>query len=155
MSVRRGGKPIATGSESHIDLVVIGEETLRLSQRLEPASDLLPFSGRLVRNFNAIVETLMCTMIGIRRHRPDCNPIAAQLVRCQNPRLTVLLGETPEEALRGPCIAALLDKNVEHVAIGVYGPPNQCASPLIWITTSSRCHLSSGTGRSRRMQAAK
>ena len=102
---------------------MIGEETLRLSQRLEPAHDLLPFSGRPVRNFNAVVETLMCTMIGIRRHRPDRNPIAAQLVGDQNPRLAVLLDETPEEALRSPCIAALLDKNVEHIAIGIYGSP--------------------------------
>lgn len=65
----------------------------------------------------------MCTMIGIRRHRPDRNPIAAQLVGDQNPRLAVLLDETPEEALRSPCIAALLDKNVEHIAIGIYGSP--------------------------------
>src|SRR5262245_39540961 len=65
--------------------------------------------------------------------------VAGQLVSEDHPgHVPQALDQSAEELLCGHRVSARLDQNIEHVA------------PLIWTTTSSRCHLSPGRGPRRR-----
>lgn len=56
-------KLIAAGTEESIDLVMGGEETLRLPERLEPAHQLLTLVGRAVQPFDAVTQAFVHSVI--------------------------------------------------------------------------------------------
>ena len=57
-------------SEEIGNLVVGGEEPLRLSGRLEALHEPLPSSGRLMAVLRAVVETLVLAVLDARHHGP-------------------------------------------------------------------------------------
>ena len=71
---------IATEMEEVVDLIMGGEEALRLAGRLEPLH--LPFSpsGRLMRILGPIVEALVPAVLDTRHHLALGSAVARQLV---------------------------------------------------------------------------
>jgi len=98
-------------------------EAPRLPWRLEPPHDLLSSSRRPVTPFDAVVEPFVSTVIGVRCLMRDRLNVAAQFVCDGDPGLAKLSDQPCHEALGGLGIAAALDKDVEHVAVGIYCAP--------------------------------
>ena len=102
---------VAAGSEYCVDLIVGREEPLRLSDRFEPAHDLLPFAGRPMRPLDAIVEPFVCPMISFRRKSPDRFDVTAQFVSHDDTRLAKPGNQPSKETLGGFGISARLHKD--------------------------------------------
>ena len=108
-----------------------------------------------VTTLNPVVKALMGLVAcigGLMGNRLD---VAAQFVFHDDPWLTKLRDQPRHETLGSFRIAMRLHKNIKRVAVGIDRPTEPVFQPLMGITTSSRCHLPFGRGRSRRMQAAK
>ena len=86
MAIGVGGKLIAAGAEESVDLVVGGEEPLRLPGRLEPAHQFLTLAGRAVRSFDAVVQAFVRSVICPRGQFADRPDITAKLVGYDDPR---------------------------------------------------------------------
>ncbi len=100
-----------------------GEEALCLPWRLEPPHNLLSSSRWPMTAFDAIVEPFVSAVIGVRCLMQDRLNVAAQFVCDGDPRLAKLSDQLCHEALGGLGIAAALDKDVEHVTVGIYCAP--------------------------------
>ena len=146
---------MAAWLEYGVDLVMGGEEPLRLAGGLEPAHNFLSSSRRPVTTLNPVVKALMGPVVcigGLMGNRLD---VAPQFVFHDDPWLTKLRDQPRHETLGSFRIAMRLHKNIKRVAVGIDRPTEPVFQPLMGITTSSRCHLSFGRERSRRMQVAK
>ena len=73
--------------------------------------------------FDAIVEPFVSTVIGVRCLMRDRLNEAAQLVCDGDPGMAKLSDQPCHQALGGLGIAADPDKDVEHVAFGIYCAP--------------------------------
>src|SRR3712207_4194600 len=75
-----GGDVVAAEVEEIVDLVVGGEEALRLPRRLEPLH--LPFSSsrRLVRVFGSVVQALVLPVLDTGHRLPLGRPVTGKLV---------------------------------------------------------------------------
>ena len=100
-----------------------GEEALRLPWRLEPPHDLLSSSRQPVTPFDAIVEPFVSTVIGVRYLMRDRLNVAAQFVCDGDPGVAKLSDQPCHEAFGGLGIGAAMDKDFEHVAVGIYCAP--------------------------------
>jgi len=60
------------------------------------------------------------------------------------------LEQLAKQTLGGPRVAPALHQDVQHHPVLVHGRHNQCFTPAIVSTTSSRCHLSPAAGSLRR-----
>jgi hypothetical protein len=99
------------------------EKALRLSRRLEASHTPLSFSRRLVRVLCSVVEPCMLLMLHRRQDLGLCG-VAAQLVGDNHPwNVLKHLQQFAEELLRSQFVTPRLDKNVEHLAVLVDGPP--------------------------------
>ena len=146
---------MAAWLEYGVGLVMGGEEPLRLAGGLEPAHNFLSSSRRPVTTLNPVVTALRGLVVcigGLMGNRLD---VAPQFVCHDDPWLTKLRDQPRHEMLGSFRIAMRLHKNIKRVAVGIDRPTEPVFQPLMGITTSSRCHLPFGRGRSRRMQAAK
>ena len=119
-----GGDVIAAEMEEVVDLVVGGEEALRLAGRFEPLH--LPFSPsrRLVRILGPVVEALVPAVLDPGHQLPLRRAIARQLVGDHDARRPALpLQQLAQQALGGPLVAPALHQHVEHDAVLVDRPP--------------------------------
>jgi hypothetical protein len=76
----RGGKVIVAAVEEVVDLIVGGEETLRLPGRLEALHLPLSSACRLVGVFGSVIEPFMLPMRDAGHDLPLCGPVARQLI---------------------------------------------------------------------------
>ncbi len=88
MVVGCGGEVMAAGSKRRVDLIVGCQKSLRLPRRLEPPHEFLSLSGRPMRSFNPVVQSLVHSVIGIRCEIADWLDVTPQFVGNSNPRLT-------------------------------------------------------------------
>lgn len=72
----------------------------------------------------------MGPVIGVRRLMGNQLDVAAQLVRDDDARLAKLRNQPCQKTLGSLGIAAALDKNVEHVAVGIDRPPEPVLHPI-------------------------
>ncbi len=75
------GKVVAARTKDGVDLILGGQEMLRLMWQFELPHDLLSFPGQTVRIFNSVVQAFKGSMISIRRIGLNQLDIASQLVR--------------------------------------------------------------------------
>ena len=116
-------RAVTARAEDIVDLVMCGEEELRLPWRLEPPHDLLLSSCWPMTAFDAVVEPFVSTVISVRCLMRDWLNVAAHFV-CDGDLGVAKLSDQPcHEALGGLGIAAALDKDVEHMAVGIYCAP--------------------------------
>src|SRR5215831_2627540 len=90
-SVLGGSDVIATEVEEVIDLVVGGEEALRLTGRFELLHLPLSSARRLVRVFRSIVQSLVLAMLDAGHDLPLCCAVAGELVGDDDARWPHLL----------------------------------------------------------------
>ena len=157
MSVRIGVETIAAWAKNDVDLIVCGKGPLGVSRRFEPTHYFLSLPSRSVRSFCPIVQSFVGSVISLWCLCSDRFDVTAQLISNDNARITIAGEQALEKAHRCLCVTSLLHKNIKCVAspLASTARHSQKVSPTIWTTTSSRCHLSAGRGRSRLMQAAK
>jgi hypothetical protein len=58
---------VTAKAKNSLDLIMISEETLRLTWRFETSHYLLSFSGWSMGPFRSIVETSMASMVNVGR----------------------------------------------------------------------------------------
>ena len=63
------------------ELIVNGQEPLRLSRRFEPLHDPLPSPRRLMRIFRPVVQAFVLAMLDLQRHVLARRAIRKQFVR--------------------------------------------------------------------------
>ncbi|KAF0124252.1 MAG: hypothetical protein FD148_2525 [Methylocystaceae bacterium] len=68
------------------ELIVNGQEALRLSHRFEPLHDPLSSPRRLMRIFRSIVQAFVLAMLDLQRHVPAGRAIRGQFVRDHDAR---------------------------------------------------------------------
>ncbi len=114
-AVLAGGDAVAAEMKEIADLVVGGEEALRLAWRLEALH--LPFSSsrRLVRILRPVVEALVPAVLHRGHHLALRRAVAGQLVRDHGAGWPPLaLQELAQQALGGPLVASTLDQHIQH-----------------------------------------
>ena len=73
------------------DRIVNGDETLKVSRRLEPFHDALSSPCRLMGVFRPIIQSLVLTMFEAHAHISSRRAIRAELIGDQNARRSSLL----------------------------------------------------------------
>ena len=117
-----GLQEVAADPEQILDGSVHREKPLRVGRRFEPAHLTLP--GRLVRDFGPVVRVPVRAVDHGRHHGAAGRGVVAEFFGDQSSRDTALsFQQLPEETEGRQPIAALLDENVDRVAVLVDGPP--------------------------------
>ncbi len=129
------------------------KETLCLSWRLEPAHDFISSPPRPVTSFDPVVKALVGSVIDTLSLLSDRPDVAAQGVGNDALWLAELSDQPYQKSLGGFAIAACL-RMPSVSPLPSTARQSQCFTPLIGSTTPSRCQLSFGRSRFRRMQAA-
>jgi hypothetical protein len=125
-----GLQEVAADPEQILDGSVHREKPLRVGRGFEPAHLTLPLPRRLMRDFRPIVRVLVGAVHHRRHHGAAGRWVAAQCVGDQSSRDTALsFQQLPEETEGRQPIAALLDENVDRVAVLVDGPPQILLPP--------------------------
>jgi hypothetical protein len=110
LTVLGGGEPVASWSEVLGNGTIGGEETLRVTRRLESLHAPLPLPCGLVGIFRAVVEIAMLAMFHARQDVPLRRAIAFELVRDDHPwHVGQALEQLPEELLGGVLVPPTLD----------------------------------------------
>src|SRR3954452_19143359 len=123
-SILIGGEGGAAEMKKGVDLVVGGEEALRLPRRLEPLHLSFSSSGRLVRILCPVVQSFMLPMLDARHDLPLCRTVTTELVGDHDARRPALpLQQLAQQALGGPFVPPALDQHVEHDAVLVDRAP--------------------------------
>jgi hypothetical protein len=100
------------------DLIVDGQEPLRLGPRLETLHD--PFSSpcRLMRILGSIVQAFVLAMLNLKAHLRPRRAVGFKLVGNHDARRSArAFQKFRQETLRGVAISPLLDQNVENEAV--------------------------------------
>lgn len=106
------------------ELIVNGQEALRLSRRFEPLHDPLSSRRRLIRIFRSIVQAFVLAMLGLQRHVPAGRAIRGQFVRDHHARRPGGLSQQfAHEPAGGFSVATALNENVENEAVLIDGAP--------------------------------
>ena len=106
------------------ELIVNGQEPLRLSRRFEPLHDPLPSPRRLMRIFCPVVQAFVLAMLDLQRHVLARRAIRKRFVRDHDARRFGRLSqEFAHEAAGGFTVAPTLNKNVKNKAVLVDGAP--------------------------------
>jgi hypothetical protein len=114
-----------------------------MAGRFEPLHLPLSSACRLVRIFCSGVQPPVLAMLNPGHDIPLCRAAAGELVGDHDAwRPHLLLQQFAKEPLGRLLVAAALDEDVEHDAGLSTARHNQCFTPPILSTTSSRCHLS-------------
>ena len=100
-----------------------GKEALPLSGGLEPPHDLLSAPRWPVTALDPVVEALVGSVIGSGCQARNRLDVAAQLVSDYHARGAELPDEPHEKPLGGLRVTTRLYKDIKHVAIGIYRPP--------------------------------
>jgi len=101
-----------------------------------------------------IVQSLVRSVIDARAKLAFSNAIAAQFIRDDDARRAPTLHELPQEPLCSLSVRRDCTRISSVSALPSTARQSQCFFVRIVITTSSRCHLSAGRGRPRRILAA-
>jgi hypothetical protein len=124
VAVHGGRKPVASWAEMLGDQSIRGEETLRVTRRLEPLHAPLPLACRLMRILRAMIERAMLPMFHPRENLPLRRAVALQCIRNDDTRnILAPFEELAEESLRRVLVAPMLHQNIEHVPVLIHGPP--------------------------------
>lgn len=114
---------VAAGAENDIDLVVGGEEPLRLARRLEPPHQLFAFPGWPMGAFNAIVQSRVRPVVRVRGEITDRHDIAAQFV-CDYTAWIAETGHQPfHETSSRFDVSMRLSENVQNVTVCINCSP--------------------------------
>ena len=120
----RRSQQVTANVEEVADKSVHGQESLCLTARFKPSHVSLALPCGLVGDFGAIVLVSVRAVSDGRHDRSVRNPVAAQLVGDQPPRLTLLaLQQLAEKACGSPAVATRLDADIDDVAILIDGAP--------------------------------
>jgi hypothetical protein len=115
---------VSADPEEILYYTVYGREALQMGSRLEAAHLALALSGRLMRDFGAVVRVPIGAVDHGRHHRATCYGVAAELVRDQPSWDTTLaFQEFPEESHGCSPIPSRLHEDVDDVAVLVDGAP--------------------------------
>ena len=113
---------IAAEMEEVVDLIVGGEEPLRLAGRFELLHLPLSSARRLVRVFRSVVEPLVLAMLNAGHDLAFGRAIAGKFVGDHDAwRSHLLLQQLAQQPLRRLFVASALDQNIEHDPGLVYG----------------------------------
>ena len=130
-SVVDGAQQMAPDAKPVADNAVDREKALRLGRRFEPPHVALPLARGLVGDFGSVVLVVVGTVRNVRHHGAVGSGIAAQLVRHDSSGLPALPAQQLlEEAFGGPLVAPRLEKDIDHVAVLIDGPPEILSAPL-------------------------
>jgi hypothetical protein len=123
-SVVAGCHEVSSWAEMAVDHAVRQKEALPLGRRLEALHLPLSSPGRPMRIFCAVVQIPARPVPDIGQDGAARDAVAAQIVGDDTSWLVAQPLQQPFEEARGRCgIAPVLDKNVEHDAVLVDGPP--------------------------------
>ena len=115
---------IAAQMEEIVDLIVGGEEPLRLAGRFELLHLSLSSARRLVRVLGSVIESLVLAMLDARHDLPLCCAVAGELVGDHDARWPhLLLQQFAQQPLGRLLVASALDQNIEHRPGLVHGAP--------------------------------
>ena len=107
-----------------------GKEALNVPRRFEPLHDPFSASGRLMRVFGPVIETLVLAMLDPGHDLPLGRGVALELVGDEHTRgSTVLLEELAEQAFGGLLVAPALNQDIENEAVLVDGTPEPMLFP--------------------------
>jgi hypothetical protein len=149
-TILTGGKTVPAKLEVVVDRSVNREKLLGLPDRLEPLHVAFPSSGRLVRDFTAIVEVPALPMFNTRQDLASGSPIGSKFIgHNDSGHVAQALEQLAKETLGGLLVAAALNQHVEHVAMLIDGPPE-----IVQFASDADKHLiqkpvSPGRGRHR------
>jgi len=106
------------------DLIVDGQEALRLTSRLEALHDPLSPPCRLMRILCPIVQTLVLAMLEAKFHFPSRGGVGLELIGDHDARrLDGAFQELHQETTRSAGVSSLLKQNVEDEAVLIDGAP--------------------------------
>src|SRR5438477_7763153 len=143
---------IAAEMEEVVDLIVGGEETLRLAGRFELLHLPLSSARRLVRVFRSVVQSLVLAMLNAGHYLSLRRTVAGKLVGDHDtgqPHLP--LQQLAQQPLGGLLVASALDQNVEHDTGLVHGSPK----PILYPSNFEHDLMSPTWGMRRRIWLAK
>ena len=106
------------------DLIVDGQEPLRLRSRLETLHD--PFSSpcRPMRILGPVVQAFVLAMLNLKAHLRPRRAVGFKLVGDHDPRRSArAFQKFRQETRRGAAISPLLDQNFESEAAPIDRPP--------------------------------
>src|SRR5215469_2670367 len=107
-----------------VDLIVGGEEPLRLAGRFELLHLPLSSARRLVRVFRSVVEPLVLAMLNAGHDLAFGRAIAGKLVGDHDAgRSHLLFQQLAQQPLGRVLVASALDQNIEHDPGLVHGTP--------------------------------
>lgn len=106
------------------ELIVNGQEALRLSRRFEPLHDPLSSPRRLMRIFRSVIQAFVLAILDPQRHVPAGRAIRGQFVRDHDARRPGGLSQQfAHEPAGGFSVATALNENVENEAVLIDGAP--------------------------------
>ena len=115
---------ITAKMEQVVDLIVGGEEPLRLAGRFELLHLPLSSARRLVRVFRSVVEALVLAMLDARHDLSSGRAVAGKLVGDHDAwRPHLLFQQLAQQPLGRLLVASALDQNIEHDPGLVHGAP--------------------------------
>ena len=118
-----------------------GEKLLGMPDGFEPPHVALPPSGRLVRDFAAVVEIPALPMLDARQDLAFGGSIGSKFVGHDGSgHVAQTLQQLAEEALRCLFVATILNQYIEHVPMLINGSPEI-------VQFASRCGRTPGESR--------
>src|SRR6266481_8188931 len=140
-----------------VDLIVGCEEALSLAGRFELLHLPLSSARRLVRILRSVVQSLVLAMLNAGHDVPLRRAVAGELISDHDAwRWHLLLQQLAQHPLGSIRWAAGVSRRrwtrtSSTMPVWSTARHNQCFTPAISSTTSSRCHLSPTRGRRRRI----
>ena len=115
---------IAAQMEEIVDLIVGGEQPLRLAGRFELLHLSLSSARRLMRVFRSVVEPFVLAMFDAGHDLAFGRAVAGELVGDHDAgRSHLLLQQLAQQPLGRVLVASALDQNVEHDPSLFHGAP--------------------------------
>ena len=136
---------MAPDAKQVADNAVDQEKAWRLARGFELPHLALPLARGLVGDFGSVVLVAGGAVRNVRHHSAAGSGTAAQLVRHESSGLPALPAQQfMEEAFGGPLVTPRLDKDIDHVAVLIDGPPEIVPAARGWrraVRPGTRCRL--------------
>jgi hypothetical protein len=131
VAIHGGREPVASRVEVLRDGTIGREESLGVTQRLEPLHAPLPLAGGLMGVFGPIVQIAVLAVLYTGQDFPFRGTIAGQFVGDDHPGYVLApLQQLAEESLRRLLVPAALDENVQHVTVLSHSTPEVIPCPI-------------------------
>jgi hypothetical protein len=149
LAVRGGRQPMPSRSKVLGDRPIGGEESLRVSWRLEALHAPLALARRLMGVLGSIIEIAVLPMFHARQQLSLGGSITLQLIRDDDPwSVLASFEELAEEFLRGLLVPPALPQDIKDMAVLIDSPPEIVPGPMDGETHLVQMPLVAGSGTS-------